>query len=232
MPDTVTSADGSALVKLGNTTVVCGVKLEVGKPQDTSPKDGRLGVFGLAFARHCSRSCGSTSHTALFIQIYNWPRNRSVGQRWRVAHIAFDQVFVSVFVSQMSSCSTRVLSLDDLCIVEGKSAWVLYADILCLDYDGCVLDAALLALVAALKSGIAFGRLLLMWYLVRLPAPEVDESTGEVVIDVCPCLVHLCMQSLVEGRECKRLRIGHTPIPLTFGLLDECDCCMCSLDAG
>jgi exosome complex component RRP43 len=36
--------------------------------------------------------------------------------------------------------------------VTSQAAWVLYADIVCLNYDGNVFDAALLALVSALKS--------------------------------------------------------------------------------
>jgi exosome complex component RRP43 len=46
-----------------------------------------------------------------------------------------------------------VFSLEELGLVEGESAWTLYADIVCLDYDGSVADACLLALVAALKDG-------------------------------------------------------------------------------
>lgn len=32
-------------------------------------------------------------------------------------------------------------------------AWVLYCDIICLDYDGNLLDASVFALLAALKNG-------------------------------------------------------------------------------
>ena len=41
--------------------------------------------------------------------------------------------------------STKVISLDDLCIEEGKSAWALRLDLVCLSYDGSVADAALVA---------------------------------------------------------------------------------------
>jgi len=40
----VSSADASALVRLGKTTVICGLKLEVGMPLATAPNDGRLGT--------------------------------------------------------------------------------------------------------------------------------------------------------------------------------------------
>lgn len=42
--DSITSASGSSLVKVGNTSVVCALKLEVGRPFDTKPQDGRLAV--------------------------------------------------------------------------------------------------------------------------------------------------------------------------------------------
>lgn len=37
-------------------------------------------------------------------------------------------------------------------IEPGKAAWVVYLDLVCLNYDGGVLDAAVLAAVAALRN--------------------------------------------------------------------------------
>lgn len=39
----ITTAAGSALVRLGQTTIVCGVKAEIAKPELARPKDGFLG---------------------------------------------------------------------------------------------------------------------------------------------------------------------------------------------
>lgn len=39
-----------------------------------------------------------------------------------------------------------------LCIEKHKSVWVLYVDATCVNYDGNVFDASLLAMVAALKN--------------------------------------------------------------------------------
>jgi exosome complex component RRP43 len=47
---------------------------------------------------------------------------------------------------------SRLLPLHTLCIKPGKAVWVLYADIICINYDGNVTDAAVLALVAALRN--------------------------------------------------------------------------------
>ena len=62
--------------------------------------------------------------------------------------------------------SSGAINFEDLCIQKGRSAWQLYADIVCLDYDGNVEDASILALVAALRD-------------VKLPTPVVQED-GEV----------------------------------------------------
>lgn len=48
--------------------------------------------------------------------------------------------------------TTKLFSADELCIADKQSVWVIYADIVCLDYDGNILDASLLALVHALKQ--------------------------------------------------------------------------------
>ena len=40
----VSTADGSALVRLGDTTIVCGVKAEIAEPELDSPEQGFLGT--------------------------------------------------------------------------------------------------------------------------------------------------------------------------------------------
>lgn len=65
--------------------------------------------------------------------------------------------------------SAKVLDLDSLCIEEGRSAWAVCADVVCVSYDGNVTDTALLALVAALRD-------------VRVPKP-VAADDGAITID-------------------------------------------------
>ena len=45
-----------------------------------------------------------------------------------------------------------MLDLSQLCISEGRAVWVLYADMVCLNDDGAVFDAALLSFVSALQN--------------------------------------------------------------------------------
>lgn len=62
------------------------------------------------------------------------------------------------------------VDLTQLCIAKGKLAWVLYCDLVCLDEDGSVLDVAVIALMAALKS-------------LLLPKVEYDLNTKTIKVD-------------------------------------------------
>jgi exosome complex component RRP43 len=46
-----------------------------------------------------------------------------------------------------------MVDLTDLCIETGKAVWCLYVDIICIADGGSVLDASVIALSSALKSG-------------------------------------------------------------------------------
>jgi exosome complex RNA-binding protein Rrp42 (RNase PH superfamily) len=39
----ISTADGSALVRLGDTTIICGVKAEIAEPELDRPEEGFLG---------------------------------------------------------------------------------------------------------------------------------------------------------------------------------------------
>lgn len=48
--------------------------------------------------------------------------------------------------------SSNILPLTSLCIHPGKAVWTLYVDATCINYNGNAFDAALLAMVLALKN--------------------------------------------------------------------------------
>lgn len=48
---------------------------------------------------------------------------------------------------------SKVVPLSDLCIRPRKAVWALYIDVVCINYDGNAFDCAVLAVMAALKSG-------------------------------------------------------------------------------
>ncbi|KAI1795008.1 ribosomal protein S5 domain 2-like protein [Ganoderma leucocontextum] len=121
----ISTADGSALVRLGSTTIICGVKAEIAEPELDKPKEGFL-VPNLDLPAICS------------------PKFKP-GPPTDEAQVLSDRLN-DVLIS------SGVVSPASLCIEPGKAAWVLYVDATCINYDGNAFDATLLAMVAALKN--------------------------------------------------------------------------------
>nr|CAD7588933.1 unnamed protein product [Timema genevievae] len=121
----ISTADGSAIVKIGNTAVVCGIKLELVAPTPAEPDVGYL-VPNVELPPLCS------------------PKFRPGPPS--------DQAQVSGhFVAELIA-SSGCIDLHQLCIAPEKMCWVLYCDILCINHDGALLDACIAALIAALRT--------------------------------------------------------------------------------
>ncbi|XP_002733208.1 exosome complex component RRP43-like [Saccoglossus kowalevskii] len=135
----ISTAEGSALVKLGNTTVICGIKAELCTPTNDEPKKGFV-VPNVDLPPLCS-------------------------PRFRPGPPSEQAQVVSQFIADVLKDS-KMVNHEDLCIAEGKIVWVLYCDMMCLDYDGNVIDACIISLLAALRN-------------VALPSIEVDEETAK-----------------------------------------------------
>nr|XP_054754767.1 exosome complex component RRP43-like [Lytechinus pictus] len=134
----ISTAHGSALVKLGNTTVVCGIKGEFASPTVEEPKKGYI-VPNVDLPPLCS-------------------------SRFKPGPPSIQAQVTSQLVADTLQ-SSNILNYEDLCIKEGNMVWVLYCDMICLDYDGNIIDACLIALLAALRN-------------VRLPVVTMNEDTG------------------------------------------------------
>ena len=83
----------------------------------------------------------------------------------------------------------------------GKLAWILYCDVICLDLDGNLFDACLLAVMAALSA-------------VTLPYVSMDETTKVVTVTTTTA------ENGVggEGDGVKRRPLGISDIPGKHGL--------------
>lgn len=108
--------------------------------------------------------------------------------------------------------SSEVLSTSSLCIHPGRAAWVLYVDAICLNYDGNAFDAALLAMIAALKNSklVAHNaRPYVNDFLLsaKLPKATFDEETGRIT----------CSRS-----DSVSLDIRRSPSSASFGIFDSC----------
>ncbi|KAH7108048.1 ribosomal protein S5 domain 2-type protein [Auriculariales sp. MPI-PUGE-AT-0066] len=121
----ISTAHGSALVRLGDTTVVAGVKAEIAEPDLDVPTRGFI-VPNLDLPAICSPKFkpGAPSDEA--------------------------QVLSSRLYDLLISC--EVLPLDSLCIQPAKAVWCIYIDIMCVNYDGNVYDATVAAVIAALRN--------------------------------------------------------------------------------
>ncbi|KAK4829957.1 hypothetical protein QYF61_008088 [Mycteria americana] len=166
VPSSITTADGSALVKLGNTTVICGVKAELAAPAADSANKGYI-VPNVELPSLCST-------------------------RFRSGPPGEEAQAASQFIADVIE-NSQIIAKEDLCIANGKLAWVLYCDIICLDYDGNILDASAFALLAALKN-------------VQLPSVTINEETG---------------LSEVNLKQKNPLIIRKHPVATSFAIFDD-----------
>jgi len=120
----VKTADGSAIVKLGNTIVIAGVKAGIGAPYPDTPDEGAL-IVNLEMPPLAAPEIepGPPDENAIEIA-------RVVDRTIR--HSGF-------------------LDFKSLCIVPGKYVYILWVDIYVLNHDGNVIDAACIAAVSALS---------------------------------------------------------------------------------
>ncbi|MBC7108007.1 MAG: exosome complex protein Rrp42 [Methanomassiliicoccales archaeon] len=121
------TAEGSARVKLGNTDVLVGVKMETGIPFPDTPDKGVLATNAeLIPLASPTFEPGPPDENAIELA-------RVVDRGIR---------------------ESEMIDLDALCIVPNEEVWICFVDIYVLDYDGNLFDASFLGAVAALKSTI------------------------------------------------------------------------------
>ncbi|MGQ9478427.1 MAG: exosome complex protein Rrp42 [Thermoproteota archaeon] len=119
----VEKADGSALVRLGNTKVLAAVKVGVAVPFADTPNDGILIVNAeLVPLASPTFEPGPPSEESISLSRYV---DRSIRE-------------------------SKTIDLSSFCIIPGRSVYSFYVDLYILDYDGNLIDASVLASVNAL----------------------------------------------------------------------------------
>lgn len=141
---TVSTADGSATVRLGHTTVVCGIKSEIATPTLETPDQGFI-VPNVELHPCSSPRFGSGPPGVQAMDLSQFMQNVLI--------------------------TAGVLDLNDLCLVPSKYAWCLYCDVVCINYDGNVYDAAQVAVMAALHD-------------VRLPTLTYNEEEDKTTVAI------------------------------------------------
>ncbi|MTK64023.1 MAG: exosome complex protein Rrp42 [Methanobacterium sp.] len=137
----IEKAEGSARVKIGNTQIIIGAKPQIGSPFGDTPNVGVL----------------MTNTELLPMAAPNFESGPPDEN--------------SVELSRVTDRCIRegeVVDLEKLCIVEGEKVWMIFLDLHVVDYDGNLMDAAVLGSVAALMN-------------TKLPEAKIIDD--EIVLD-------------------------------------------------
>ena len=121
----ITSAEGSARVKLGDTEIVVGIKMDVGTPYPDTQDEGVL-------------TCSAELVPLASPEFESGPHGEEAIELARVVDRAIRE--------------SKCLDMKKLCIKAGEAVWMLYVDMDVLNDDGNLIDAACLAASAALAS--------------------------------------------------------------------------------
>jgi exosome complex component RRP42 len=123
-PNPIGTADGSAMVQLGATRVIVGVKVATGTPFPDRPRDGVIIT------------------SAELVPL--------ASPQFEVGPPSQESIEIARVVDR-GIRESKMINLSDLCIKDGEKVWMVNIDIHVIDYDGNLFDAALLAAVTALK---------------------------------------------------------------------------------
>ncbi|TKY53380.1 Exosome complex component RRP43 [Spatholobus suberectus] len=143
----VASANGSALVKIGSTTMLTAIKMEVMTSSLESPDEGCIGWLSLASSAHICHKINMLSAIAFHMPPICSPIVRP-GRPAEASPVVSKQLSDTISKHVLIS---RMIDLKELSLVSGKAAWMAYLDVYCLDADGALFDAVLLSAVAALS---------------------------------------------------------------------------------
>lgn len=119
----ITKAEGSARVKIGNTQVVAGIKMDIGEPYPDTPDSGVM------------------TTAAELIPLAS-PDFEAGPPREDAIELAR--------VVDRGIRESNVIELEKLCLTPGEKIIIVFIDIHIIDYDGNLFDAASLAALAAL----------------------------------------------------------------------------------
>lgn len=125
LPGYIERAEGSALVRLGSTVVLVGVKTELGQPFPDTPEEGIL-IVNAEFVPLASPT------------FEPGPPDENAIELARVIDRSLREI--------------RAVALDKLVIEPGKTVWKVYVDIYVLNHSGNLVDASMLAAMSALLS--------------------------------------------------------------------------------
>ncbi|CEL01051.1 Putative Exosomal 3'-5' exoribonuclease complex, subunit Rrp45 [Aspergillus calidoustus] len=158
---------GHVKVQLGKTSLIVRISAEVSKPHDDRPFDG---IFNIAMEL---TAMGSPA----------WENGRQGDLETYVTNV-LDRVIRH----------SNALDTESLCILKGVSCWTIRADVHITDYDGNLIDASCIGVMAGLQH---FRR------------PDAVVKEGQVIVYG------------IDEKVPVPLNITHKPLAVTFHTFDE-----------
>ena len=179
--NTLTHTYGQSHVTLGNTAILCGITLEVGKLSELvhGSIDARINIELV-----CTPACNNQKYTINKIDNNIVSINQQLNAIIRSSRCV-DNNILNIINNTISNNATN---LDQYC-------YVLYVDLICINDDGNLFDAALLACITALQNT----------YLPQYT--NIDSDTNELTIS--------------EQRSTIPLQLNNIPIATTFAILGD-----------
>ncbi|MFH1445240.1 MAG: exosome complex protein Rrp42 [Nanoarchaeota archaeon] len=121
----IPKAEGSARVKIGDSEVIVGIKIDVGEPFSDKPNEGVI-MTGAELSPIASPDFETGP-----------PREDSI----ELARVVDRGIRES-----------KMIDMESLCIRKGEKVWMVFIDIHIINHDGNLIDAAALAAVTALSD--------------------------------------------------------------------------------
>lgn len=181
----ISTAVGSAVLKLGQTTTVAGVQAMLVEPSVNFPEDGIL----------------ETS-----VEILS-----TVAQKFR--RVSDDALILNHAVRQWLDPHVDRTSL---CVESGKLVWRLRLSIYCIDDDGNLYDAVLLAAVAALKNVLLPSVTMLDQLNTSGDDPHRMDVDSESSSSVDRSVI-----AAASSERTNPLHMDGFPLSVSFGLIDD-----------
>ena len=123
----VESADGSCCARFGNSSVICGSKLLIQAPEPGDPAAGLLEVT------------------------VKLPPNSLYKYKWSKDAYADEEQVMALQIRNIL-LSSKCVDLRQLVINPGSDVWLLSLEVICLDFDGSIMDVSVAAIMGCLMS--------------------------------------------------------------------------------
>ncbi len=160
----IEKAEGSALVKLGNTQVVVGIKMQIGEPFPDTPDKGII-ITNAELVPLASPT------------FEPGPPDENSVELARVVDRGIRE--------------SEAVDLNKLCIEEGEKVWLIFIDIHALDDDGNLMDASALAAISALLNTTVPAERFEVGDDFPLPIRDLPVAVTSQIIEDCvivdPC---------------------------------------------